>query len=65
MKLKRQQRANQASPEPNYTVKHLLLLMALIGILHASVLAQSTEFTYQGKLNDNSAPANGSLSLRG
>lgn len=43
------------------------LLLAAIGLCVAAVpstLAQGTGFTYQGRLEDNAAPANGSYDLR-
>src|SRR5262245_19889239 len=36
------------------------LLVAILFLLSSAVFAQTTQFTYQGKLTDNGAPANGS-----
>ena len=46
---------------PKFT---LLLAILLAGILHKSVLAQGTAFTYQGRLNDGANPATGTYDLR-
>ncbi|HZE68783.1 MAG TPA: hypothetical protein VE135_04545 [Pyrinomonadaceae bacterium] len=40
------------------TLQHVFLLLVL-GSLAISIQAQTTTFTYQGKLNDTGAPANG------
>ena len=46
--------------------KFLTLLLVALGLLAsaATALTQTTTFTYQGRLTDNSQPANGSYDLR-
>src|SRR2546423_2438624 len=44
-------------------IKTSLVLLALVLLLHASAFAQATTFTYQGRLTDAGAPANGSYDL--
>ncbi len=42
----------------------LLLLLSTLIALHSTCSAQGTAFTYQGRLSDNGAPANGSYDLQ-
>src|SRR5437867_3898155 len=44
----------------------VLIPLATLALLvsHQTLLAQASAFTYQGRLNDNGAPANGSFDLR-
>ena len=53
---------------PNYCMKSKILLLSVVtigGLLTpvTSLFAQGTAFTYQGRLNDNGQPANGSYDL--
>lgn len=41
-----------------------LILLATLSLFSFRALAQSTAFTYQGRLNDGGAPANGNYDLR-
>lgn len=44
--------------------KKILLALGLFVSTHTQLLAQSTAFTYQGRLNDNGAVASGNSDLR-
>jgi hypothetical protein len=47
--------------------RHLLVVLVLLSTLNlqlSTVFAQGTAFTYQGRLNDGGAPANGNYDLR-
>jgi hypothetical protein len=40
-------------------MKNLILILAFIALIPSATLAQSTAFTFQGRLNDGSAAATG------
>jgi hypothetical protein len=50
--------------EPRRAFVRLLLAVTVLAISGADAFAQSTAFTYQGKLQDNQTPANGTYDLR-
>jgi hypothetical protein len=45
-------------------IKRVLLILALTIVSVGAVAAQSSSFTYQGRLTDGSTPANGNYDLR-
>ena len=57
--MKRQIFLNQSSPKLFLFIA-LLFLMSANGVVHA----QTTTFTYQGRLNSGAAPANGLYDLQ-
>ncbi len=55
----------EKNPVRKVRTNHLPLLIPLLLLLSATAtLAQSTGFTYQGRLQDNGTPANGSYDLQ-
>ena len=47
------------------TARHIVLSLVILGVLNAATLrAQGTAFTYQGRLADNGAPANGAYDFQ-
>src|SRR5438445_12995046 len=67
-KLSKTSSTNRANPDPMKTQSiHLLLKSAILVLLSSfqlSTFAQGTAFTYQGRLNENGALANGSYDLQ-
>src|SRR5438034_11704451 len=49
---------------PNIATKRISLLLLMFALCAGAVLAQTSSFTYQGRLSDGGTPANGNYDLQ-